>query len=412
MKPPSEYLKMQVLGMVDHATGASIRDRIKTVSQMTFTDEEGNPRRFTWRTIETWRVRYNKHGVTALKRTPRSDKGRTRHVTPQEVEEALAQVLPHFHGKKLPPKAALYRACIERGLLQRDKIAPNTFSRMLNEYELLKPADQSSKRVRQAFAKAHANQLWQADTMFGPYLPHGTINGKAGRKVPVKLIAFVDDASRVCVHGQFFVKEDTASLVEAFKLAFYKRGVPDALYVDNGAIYTSREIVQICARVGCLLNHAPLRDGAAKGKVERFFRTVRDQFLVRDLSTCHSIDDLNRQFTQWSEGHYNTQKHGTLGMSPLDRFALDANRIRYLPQNEFNDELFYVEEDRTTRSDNTFSFTNLRYEAPAHLPDRKIQIRYERAHPRQRVIVFYKGERIGEARPVDFQANDRKRDDF
>jgi transposase InsO family protein len=109
--------------------------------------------------------------------------------------------------------------------------------------------------------------MWQADTLFGPYVHHH------GTPTQSKLIAFLDDCSRVCCHGQFFVAETTDTLIEALRAAFYKRGVPQSLYVDNGSIYTSKEIVQICARVGCLLHHAPVRDGAAKGKVERFFRT-------------------------------------------------------------------------------------------------------------------------------------------
>ncbi len=95
-------------------------------------------------------------------------------------------------------------------------------------------------------------------------------------------------------------------------------------------------------------------------------------------------------------------------MTPLDRFALDRSRVRYLPPNQANDELFFVEEDRTVRADNTFSFKSVRFEAPRHLPDRTIQIRFERKRPVQRVIVYYKGERMGEARPLDLVANDRK----
>src|SRR5690349_10716027 len=90
--------------------------------------------------------------------------------------------------------------------------------------------------------------------------------------VQAKLIAFLDDASRVCCHGEFFAAENTDTLVAALRSALYKRGVPQCLYVDNGSIYTSKEISEICARIGTLLCHAPVRDGAAKGKVERFFR--------------------------------------------------------------------------------------------------------------------------------------------
>jgi hypothetical protein len=176
--------------------------------------------------------------------------------------------------------------------------------------------------------------------------------------------------------------------------------------VDNGSIYSSKEIIQICARVGCLLHHTPVRDGAAKGKVERFFRTTRDQFLSRTLDLS-SLETLNRQFIQWAEESYNAQTHSVLGMSPLDRYALDRNRVRFLPPNEANDEMFYVEEERHVRADNTFSFKAARFEAPRHLPDRTIQIRFERRSPATRVVVYYKGERMGEARLLNAVANDR-----
>jgi putative transposase len=400
MRNPTVYLKMRVLGAIDMAEGKTIRDRIKAVSQMIFTDEEGRPRQFTWSTISTWLCRYQKHGVTVMENQPRSDKGKLRKVAPEDILEAIRKVRPKLHGKT-PTRALLYRLCIEQGLLTRSQVAPNTFSRLVNQFEMLKPDTDCANKQRLAFAKAHANEMWQADTLYGP---HVHINGLP---VQTRLIAFIDDASRVCCHGQFFAAENVDTLIESFRAAFYKRGVPHALYVDNGSIYSSKEIIQICARVGCLLHHTPVRDGAAKGKVERFFRTVRDQFLARDLDLS-SLDGLNRQFTQWVEEQYNAQVHSILGMSPLDRYALDRKWVRFLPPNEANDELFFVEEERHVRADNTFSFKSLRWEAPRHLPDRTIHIRFQRSRPVERVVVYYKGERMGEARLLNAIANDRK----
>jgi len=391
---------MRVLGAIDMAPGTSLQARIQAVSQMTFTDEDGHLRQFTWRTIQTWYSRYQKHGVTVMENKPRSDKGKVRKVAVEDVLEAIQKVRPKVHGKT-PSLALLYRLCIEDALLTRSQIAPNTFRRVVKQYELLKPDEECSNKIRLAFAKAHANELWQADTLYGPYVQFN------GTPVQTRLIAFLDDASRVCCHGQFFPAENVDTLIEALRAAFYKRGVPHALYVDNGSIYTSKEIIQICARGGCLLHHAPLRDGAAKGKIERFFRTVRDQFLGRQLDLS-SLAALNRQFTQWVEEHYNAQVHSGLGMSPLDRFALDRKWLRFLPPNEANDELFFVEEDRHVRADNTFSFQSVRFEVPRHLPDRTIQVRFERKAPTRRVVVYYKGQRMGEARPLNPIANDRK----
>jgi len=399
MRNPTPYLKMRVLGAIDMAEGNTIAARIKAVSQMTFTDEEGHARQFTWRTIQTWYSRYQKHGVTVMENQSRSDKGKTRKVKPEDLLEAIRAVLPKVHG--VPKRSVLYRLCIEQARLNRSQVARTTFYRLVHQFELLKPDAESSSKVRLAFAKAHANEMWQADTLYGPPVQHH------GSPVQTRLIAFIDDASRVCCHGQFFVAENVDTLIEALRAAYYKRGVPHALYVDNGSIYTSKEIIQICARVGCLLHHTPVRDGAAKGKIERFFRTVRDQFLSRQLDLS-SLELLNRQFTQWVEEQYNAQIHSVLGMSPLDRFALDRKWLRFLPPNEANDELFFVEEERHVRADNTFSFKSLRFEAPRHLPDRTIHLRFQRSSPLERVIVYYKGERMGQARLLDPVANDRK----
>ena len=143
--------------------------------------------------------------------------------------------------------------------------------------------------------------------------------------------------------------------VRSVKFAFVKE--------ELGLVWISPPKWAITDRLGCLLAHTPVRDGAAKGKIERFFRTAREQFLSLKLDLSSS-ESLNRQFTLWVEEQYNAQLHSVLGMSPLDRFALDRNRIHFLPPNEANDELFFFEEDRHVRADNTFSFQAVRFEAP------------------------------------------------
>ena len=398
MKRVSPYLKMRVLGAIEFAPGKSNVERIKHVSQMAFMDEHEQQRQFTWRTIQTWYSRYKKDGITTVRPKPRTDKGRPRKVTPEQLLEAIERVRPSFRTG-VPNVTAIYRACIEQGLLLREQVAPNTFRRVVNDHELLKPDGEIQSKQRLAFAKAHANELWQADTMFGPYTTHG--NGRT----QTKLIAFIDDASRVVCHGEFFFAENTETLIQALRSALYKRGVPEAMYVDHGSIYTSKEISQICERLGCLLCHAPVRDGAAKGKIERFFRTVRMSFLSRQLDLS-SLAVLNRAFNTWVEDEYNAREHSVLKMRPIDRFGLDLGRIRFLPPCEANDELFFVEEDRNVLADNTFSLRRIRYEAPRDLRSRKVQVRFPR--PRvERVVVYYKGDRMGDARPVDFLANDR-----
>jgi putative transposase len=89
MKQPSVYVKMRVLGAVDTVPGRTCQERVHHVATMTFLDEEGNARHFTWRTIQTWYYRYKNHGITGMTNQPRSDKGQTRKVTPEELLEAI-----------------------------------------------------------------------------------------------------------------------------------------------------------------------------------------------------------------------------------------------------------------------------------------------------------------------------------
>mgnify|MGYP001563031068 CR=1 FL=1 len=396
MKNPSSYLKMRIMGAIDYAPGKSIKERIMNVAGQAFTDEEGHPRQFTWRTISTWLYRYKSRGVTGIEHKLRRDKGVPRKITPEELLEALNTAKEHFRDKHYD-RMRLYRYCIEKGILNKNQIAQTTFYRFIREYELLKDDGELTNKKRLAFCMQYANQLWQGDTMFGPY-----VKTPSGPK-QTKLIAFIDDASRVAAHAEFFFEENIDSLVKALKAAFYKRGIPEQLYVDNGSIYCSQEITLICARIGCILRHTPVRDGAAKGKVERFFRRVRQQFLSRHLD-LDSLERLNDQFTLWLEDDYNSTPHSALGMKPVDRFAFDLKRVKFLPPSETSDELFFAEETRMVKKDNTFSFKNIRYETPVDLREREITIRFDR-NTRDRIVIYYKNQRMGEAKEVDLIAN-------
>ncbi len=335
-----------------------------------------------------------------LRTRRRGDSGKPRKVSPEQLLEAIEAVKPLFRDKRLMPNL-LYRACVEKGLLRREEVSRTSFYRIVRTFDLLKPDDQAHSKKRLAFAKAHANDMWQADTLCGPYIK------VKGQSVSTKLIAFIDDASRVVTHGQFFAAENVETLIQAFRSALYKRGIPLQLYVDNGSVYASKEMSLICARLGILLSHTPVRDGAAKGKIERFFKTVRDGFLSRQLDLS-SLEALNRQFIEWLETEYNARTHSSLGMKPIDRFGLDLKRIRFLPPDPANDELFFLEQERHVSKTNTFQLHKILFEAPADLRKQTIQVRFDRLQfHHTRIVVYFKNQRIGFATPLDVLANDR-----
>jgi transposase InsO family protein len=402
-KPPLE-LRLRILSAIDYAPGNSIQARIKSVASRTFTDEQtGYDYQFTWRTISTWLYRFKKRGITTLDNKTRSDKNTYRKIKLNELAEALNEIIPTLSRNKGGhlPKMALYRQLLQKNYFNRSQLSQTSFYRMVRDNDLL--SLETTKKLRHSFSMQFANELWQADTMYGP-----SIKQPDGSWKKTFLIAFIDDASRVITHGEFFYNDNTENMVDAFRTALFKRGKPDRLYFDNGSNYKSKEILQACVRLNILLSHAPIRDGAAKGKIERFFRGFRDRFLIQHLE-FKCLEELNDKTHLWIENEYNSKHHSGILMVPLDRFTLDHSRIHFLTDDEYNEEVFFVEEGRSVSKTNLFSINSNKWECPVDLRDKKIQVRFDRNN-KTRFIVYFNGNRMGEASPVNlvFNANLRK----
>jgi putative transposase len=399
MPIPSLEIRLRVLAATDFAQGETIRARIRKVSEQSFFCQKTNHHfQFTWRTISTWVYRYRKNGVTTLEKKTRADKNTQRKVPVAELAEALNEALPNLSINKVGkiPKSALYRTLLARNYFTRQQLAPTTFYRFIREHNLLDK--ESTQKMRMAFAMLHANELWQGDTMYGP-----SIKQADGQWKKTFLIAFIDDASRLITHAEFFYADDTQNMIHAFRTALYKRGKPERLYFDNGSNYTAKEILQACIRLDIRLSHTPIRDGAAKGKIERFFRGFRDRFLVMHTEFL-SLNQLNQLTHRWVEEEYNTKTHSGIQMVPLDRFNLDHRRIQYLSNDTFTEEVFFIEEDRKVSKVNVFSINNHKFESPVDLRGKTIQVRYDRTS-RDRFIVYYKDQRMGDAVPLNLYLN-------
>jgi putative transposase len=246
------------------------------------------------------------------------------------------------------------------------------------------------------------NELWQADTLYGP-----SILQADGQWRKTFLIAFIDDASRVITHAEFFYRDNTDNMIDAFRTALFKRGKPQRLYFDNGSNYTSKEIFQACVRLNIILSHAPIRDGAAKGKIERFFRGFRDRFLVQHLNFT-SLESLNTLTHDWIENEYNSKPHAGIQMIPIDRFNLDRDRLAFLTDDEYTEEIFFIEETRKVSKTNVFSINSQQYEAPVDLRGKTIQVRFDRSK-RNRFIVYFNEKRMGDAPLLNLQFNANRR---
>jgi len=345
-------------------------------------------------TLLHWAARYRNGGLEALGPQPRSDRGKPRVISPQlaQLIERLKRENPHRNGTTLLRELAL---------VSEDGTAPlseSSLYRFLNKHGLTK-RQLLAKTGYKKFEAEYANQIWQSDLMYGPY-----VEREGGGKRQSFLCAILDDASRLIPHGQFYADQGLESLLDCLRQAIAARGVPIRLYVDNGKIYRSRQLERIGASVGILIVHTPPYQPEGRGKIERFFRTVREQFLASiDRQVVRTLADLNARFHVWLDS-YHREKHSALETTPLQRWQRDIEHVRQLPPATDLRRLFFYRVDRLVRRDSTFLIHRRFYEAPPHLAGRRVEVRFDPLDPIE-MGIYFEGQLVSTARPVDAVIN-------
>ena len=342
-------------------------------------------------TLLDWALRYRTGGFQALAPKPRQDRGQSRALTPQlaDLIERLKRENPHRTGTTLLRELALssgrnspgvsastlYRFLKQRGLTERQLLVP--------------PAHKK-------FEAQTSNQIWQADMLFGPY-----VQRPGGGKMQAFLHATLDDASRLIPHAQFYSSQGLDACLDCLRQAIAARGVPVRLYIDNAKIYRSQQLARIAASLGILIVHTPPYQPEGRGKIERYFRTVRDQFLTNlDPQQSLSLEELNDRLWTWIEHAYHRAEHSALGSTPLLRWQRDIEHVRQLPPATDLRRLFFYRLDRLVRRDCTFLLHNRFYEAPPHLPGETIEVRFDPLDAAE-VEIYFQGQPQGTARLVD-----------
>jgi hypothetical protein len=194
-----------------------------------------------------------------------------------------------------------------------------------------------------------------------------------------------------------------------FKQALMRRGIPQRLYVDNGANYRSQHLALVCAKLGVALIHARPYQPQGKGKMERWFRTARAQLLSRlTPADTASLDSLNRRLWAWVEGEYHQAPHrGLDDHTPLDRWAMSAEQVRLPAATALDlDALFLFEAKRRVQRDRTVSLNGTLFEADAALVGQLVTLRYDPAVPASRGLeIWHEGRFVQRATPLDAYAN-------
>jgi len=358
--------------------------------------------RLSEKTIEAWYYAWRRGGIEALTPKARSDQGQSK-LAP-EVQEAI------LAAKRENPRRSIrgIRRLLERrGTVANNELSRSAIHRLLQTHGLSCPSGSASEpEERRAYVAQYAGDIWYGDVMHGPQVPLD------GRLRKTYLVSLMDDASRLISHSAFCPGETALDIEAVLKQAVLKRGLPVKLVIDNGPAYRAKTLQAICARLGIYLVYCRPYAPEGKGKLERWHRTFRDQFLSElDTACIRDLSDLNARLWAWLETVYHrTPHHGLDGQTPLARYQRDLPRIRTLGTLATRvDELFYHQIGRKVRKDSTVSYQGERFEVPYELAGRAVQLVIDPHTRRVLGVENDEGQPLGAATPLDAVANVHRR---
>ena len=365
---------------------------VRAIAAESHTGPFGGQHRYSRDSLDRWIRRYRAGGFDALMPSIRQPDSRT---DPAVLELAVAL------KRENPQRTA---AQVARVLRASTGFSPSesTLLRLFHRRELMGPAAGGGV-VFGRFEAEEPNQRWVGDALHGPRI--------GGRKT--YLFAFLDDHSRLVTGHRFGFAEDTVRLAAALEPALAARGVPGSCYVDNGSAYVDAWLLRACGKLGIRLLHSTPHRPQGRGKIERLFRTVRDQFLVEvpdttaaelaetDLSPAAALLELNRLFTAWVESVYHHQVHSETGQTPLTRWHDGWQRAGHGPSMasaEALTEAFLWSQLRTVTKTATVSLHGNTYQVEPALAGRKVELVFSPFNLEQ-IEVRHGGRSYGPAVP-------------
>lgn len=316
------------------------------------------------KTFLAWYLDYIHYGFDALIPKTRRDLGESRKLddaTKDKIIE-LKQQFPHITGK------AIYNKLIENNVICTKNVSIATVYRFLKSKNL----KNLPTIERKAFEMEHSNDCWQCDTSHGPVIK---VDGK---KQQTYLIQIIDDASRLIVGAQFFLNDNAINFQTVLKQAIKTYGIPKKIFVDNGTPYKNLQFQTICASMGSILIHAKPYSPQSKGKIERSFRTIKDNFLnCIDWNSFSNLEQLNEQYYSYVNSEYNNHLHSSINNTPKKRFMQDYDSLKFVQSNEVLDEYFLHSFDRKVALDSTVQLFGKQFEVPSKYMRQRINIKFD-----------------------------------
>lgn len=343
---------------------ASKIDYFRTAAAVEHNLPDGHTASFSPLTLKKWYQKYMEGGLEALIPKARIDLGTSRALSMDVCRQIVSyrEKFPYITGKKI------YEKLIEEGYLKESDASLDTVYRYLKTANLTKEG--MSEKECLAFEFEHANDCWQADTTVGPTI---MVDGKHKQTY---LIAFIDDASRLLVHGEFFYSDNAVNMQTAFRKAILKFGCPRRLFVDNGCSYQNNQLNWICGELGIVKIHSRPYHPRGKAKIERSHRTEKDRWMnCTDWNEFHSLEDVNDSYHDYLDREYNNHQHSSIGMTPRERYLKDFESIRFIEESII-DEGFLHRITRKVTPTATVSLFKTCYEVPQQYIGKTIHLRY------------------------------------
>ena len=329
------------------------------------TAPDGSVKRYAPGTIESWYRAYKSGGFDALLPTGRSDAGKPRKLD-DDLQEQIRYLKVNYPRMSA---AAIYRQLQDNGSIRQGEISESTINRYINllALELKTTNNQDMRR----YERPHINEVWCGDSSVGPYL-----KTPDGKKHKLYIIALIDDASRFITGVDIFYNDNFVNLMSVMKSAVAKYGRPKLFNFDNGSSYKNKQMELLAARLGSALNYCRPYTPTAKAKIERWFRTMKDQWMASlDIRDFHSLDELRGNLLAWVH-LYNNSPHASLNeKTPQERFFSEPEQIRRLPPEQL-DKDFLLEIERRVSSDSVILIDQVEYEVDFRFAKQRIRLRY------------------------------------
>lgn len=337
----------------------------RALSEKGLMHPSGQLKKYAPSTMLSWLMDYRKDGFDALIPKGRSDCG-----TSRKIDDELAERIRYL--KRTYPRlsaSAIYRQLQDDGSIQSGHVSESTVLRFINEM-MLQEKFTNNQDLRR-YERAHINEVWCGDSSAGPYLK--TSDGKKHR---VYVIALIDDSSRFITGIDVFFNDNFVNLMYVMKSAVAKYGVPKVFNFDNGPSYRNKQMELLAARIGSTIHYCRPYSPIQKAKIERWFRTMKDQWMASlNMNDFHTLNELRGSLLTYVK-LYNQRVHSSLdGKSPQDRFFSEHEYIRRISDEQI-ERSFLLEIERRVSSDSVITINQVEYEVDYRFAKQRITLRY------------------------------------